>query len=62
MRNFATVTGGFDGLAVVADIFELGTGALDGVVPRTTLIVVPQWCSASPIGERDDVRHKSELR
>ena len=56
VRNFATVTGGFDNLAVVSHFDDFNTGSLDGVVPDIILITVPEWCSASPVGDRDRVR------
>ena len=56
VRNFAAVTGGFDNLAVVSHFDNFNTGSLDGVVPDIILITVPEWCSASPVGDRDRIR------
>ena len=56
VRNFATVSGGFDDLAVVSHFDDFNTGSLDGVVPGTIFITVPEWCSASTVGDRDRLR------
>ena len=56
VRNFATVTDGFDNLAVVSHFDNFNTGSLDGVVPDIIMITVPEWCSASPVGDRDRIR------
>ncbi|MCH8974445.1 MAG: hypothetical protein IH869_05155 [Chloroflexi bacterium] len=56
VRNFATVTDGFDNLAVVSHFDDFNTGSLDGVVPDIIMITVPEWCSASPVGDRDRIR------
>ncbi len=56
VRNFATVDGGFDNLAVVSHFDDFNTGSLDGVVPDIIMITVPEWCSASPVGDRDRIR------
>ena len=56
VRNFATVTGGFDNVAVVSHFDDFNTGSLDGVVPGTIFITVPEWCSASTVGDRDRLR------
>ena len=59
---FDYISVGFDDVAVVADFFEFGVASLEGVVPDVIFIAVPEWCSASPIGEKDDVRPKADLR